>query len=254
MQAIRIRYMFWMVSLLGLLLTSFPAAASSLQIWPIYPVIESHQQASALWLENRGDKTANIQLRIFSWSQAEGDDHFQPQQALVGSPPMMVIAPGERQLVRLIRQAATPPGKEQAYRIIIDEVPDLSPVSDDQQNSPQAAISLQMRYSLPLFVYGEGASGPEHLPTSDTPYPELTWKIVQQEAQPQLEIRNTGQHHARLSQVAFEQSGQKTDVSNGLLGYVLPGQTQRWPLPVDIQPGSQLRASVSGQSYRISPE
>jgi len=43
-------------------------AASSILIWPIDPVLEADQQASALWLENRGDTPANLQVRVFAWN------------------------------------------------------------------------------------------------------------------------------------------------------------------------------------------
>lgn len=230
-----------------------PSSANSLLIWPIYPVIESHQQASALWLENRGSETVNMQVRIFAWSQVGGENHYQPQQGVVGSPPMTAIAPGERQLVRLIRQAAVPSGQEQAYRVIVDEIPTLAP-SNGGQNLPRAAVQLQMRYSLPLFVYGEGALPPERIASSNIPYPGLTWRLVTNEGQSQLEIRNTGQHHVRLSQVTFEQPGQRNEVTNGLLGYVLPRQARRWPLPQDIRPTGELRAHISGVSHRIAAE
>lgn len=253
MRAMRFGHIIKIITLLGMLLAPFPAAASSLLIWPIYPVIESHQEASALWLENRGNATANMQLRIFSWSQQGGDDHYHPQQSIIGSPPMMAIAPGERQLVRLIRQTPPPPGQEQAYRIIVDEIPALS-ANNEAPAAPRAAVRLQMRYSLPLFVYGEGASPPERITSSSAPYPGLSWKIVQQEGASQLEIHNTGQHHVRLSQVAFEQSGQRSEVANGLLGYVLPGQVQRWPLPQGLRPTGELHAKIAGISHRISPK
>lgn len=241
------------IALLNLLTVSLPVMANSLLIWPIYPTIESDQQASALQLENRGSETVNMQLRIFSWSQGGGEDHYQPQQAMVGSPPMMAIAPGERQLVRLIRQAPVPANQEQAYRIIIDEIPALADQSGANNGAPRAAVRLQMRYSLPLFVYGKGASLSERLP-SNTFYPGLSWRVVDQQGQAQLEIRNTGNHHVRLSQVAFEQSGQRAQVTAGLLGYVLPGQMQRWPLPQGLQPTGELHAQVSGSTHRISPQ
>jgi fimbrial chaperone protein len=41
-------------------------AASSVLIWPIDPVLEADQQASALWLENRGDEPANLQVSVTS--------------------------------------------------------------------------------------------------------------------------------------------------------------------------------------------
>lgn len=39
-------------------------AQSSLMIWPLDPVIEHDQRASALWLENRGSQPVSLQIRV----------------------------------------------------------------------------------------------------------------------------------------------------------------------------------------------
>lgn len=140
----------------GLLLASQPAAAAtSVLIWPIDPVLEADQKAGALWLENRGTTPANLQVRVFAWRQGGFEEQFQAQREIIGSPPVANIAPGQKQLIRLTRTGSSPAGQEQAYRIIIDEIPSPLPV-DASTQAPTAAIRLQMRYSVPLFVYGEG--------------------------------------------------------------------------------------------------
>lgn len=72
MLTMRLRYVTGVLTLLGLLASPLSATANSLLIWPIYPVIQNDQQASALWLENQGNQAVNMQLRIFSWSQEGG--------------------------------------------------------------------------------------------------------------------------------------------------------------------------------------
>ena len=85
-------------------------AASSVLIWPIDPVLEADQQASALWLENRGTETASLQIRVFAWSQSGFSDQYQNQRDVIGSPPVAKIEPGQKQLVRLTRTKDVPPG------------------------------------------------------------------------------------------------------------------------------------------------
>lgn len=63
----------------------------------------------------------------------------------------MRIEKGNKQLIRLIKQTKAPDGAEQAYRIIVDEIP-----SSDNAGTPPMGLKIQMRYSLPLFVYGQG--------------------------------------------------------------------------------------------------
>lgn len=242
------RCAFWLLALLTLPL---PALASSLLIWPIYPTIESHQTASALWLENQGDNAVVMQLRVFEWQQREGEDQYYPQQAITGSPPMMEIAPGERQLVRLIRQVPTPSAQEQAFRVIIDEIP-ATTSDDSNEASHSASVRLQMRYSLPLFSYGEGAAPAARHASNDLPYPGLSWRVIPQEGESWLEIHNSAEQHVRLSQVAFQQGGQRSEVASGLLGYVLPGSTRRWPLPQDARPTDRLVANIQGVEHVIA--
>ncbi len=132
-------------------------AASSVLIWPIDPVLEADQQASALWLENRGTETASLQIRVFAWSQSGFDEQYQNQRDVIGSPPVARIEPGQKQLVRLTRTREVPPGQELAYRIIIDEIPSpLQVPAPPEGKNTAAAIRFQMRYSVPLFAYGAG--------------------------------------------------------------------------------------------------
>ncbi len=67
------------------------------------------------------------------------------------APPILRVDKGGKQLIRLIKQAPVPQGKEVAYRIIVDEIPQPT-----DNTKPQIGLRLQMRYSIPLFVYGAG--------------------------------------------------------------------------------------------------
>jgi len=233
----------------GVLLPFAVQAASSVLIWPIDPVLEADQQASALWLENRGSEPADLQIRVFGWSQSGFDDQYQNQRDVIGSPPVAHIAPGQKQLVRLTRTREIPPGQEQAYRIIIDEIPAAQAPGADGQGKTAAAIRFQMRYSVPLFAYGAGLwSKPDPSRERDPKgagVPVLTWRTVSEGGKDFVEIRNQGPVHARLTDVALQQGAQHRALGEGLLGYVLPGASMRWPLPATAQV-SALQGRVNG--------
>jgi len=238
--------------LLALFLASWgelTQAATSVLIWPIDPVIEAEQKAGALWLENRGSEVANLQIRIFAWRQGEFDDQYQNQREIIGSPPLAKIEPGQKQLIRLTRTGVSPVGQEQAYRIIIDEIPPALPPNQGAEK-PQAAIRFQMRYSVPLFVYGEGLWGkpdPEgQRDSKGVGKPQLSWRQVSVQGKPFVEIRNSGPVHARLTDVVMQQGGQSRPVVEGLLGYVLPGASMRWPAPLQASAASVLQGRVNG--------
>nr|WP_244914234.1 molecular chaperone [Pseudomonas frederiksbergensis] len=233
-------------------------AASSVLIWPIDPVLEADQQASALWLENRGNETANLQIRVFAWSQSGFSDQYQNQRDVIGSPPVAKIEPGQKQLVRLTRTREIPPGQELAYRIIIDEIPAARPVMAEDGKTA-AAIRFQMRYSVPLFAYGAGLWSKEDMTRKRDPkgvgVPDLSWRKVAIDGRSYVEVRNQGAVHARLTDVAFKQGGQTRPLVEGLLGYVLPGAIMRWPAPEPVTADQALQVRVNGapQVQSIAP-
>jgi len=238
--------------------TSRVQAASSVLIWPIDPVLEADQQASALWLENRGTETANLQIRVFAWSQSGFDDQYQNQRDVIGSPPVAKIEPGQKQLVRLTRTKDVPPGQELAYRIIIDEIPSAKPPTAEEGKTA-AAIRFQMRYSVPLFAYGAGLWSKEDTTRPRDPkgigLPDLSWRTVTVDGRPYVEVRNQGAVHARLTDVALKQGGQNKPLVEGLLGYVLPGAIMRWPAPGPIagDPALQVRVNGAPQVQSVTP-
>ncbi|WP_223414982.1 MULTISPECIES: molecular chaperone [unclassified Pseudomonas] len=233
-------------------------AASSVLIWPIDPVLEADQQASALWLENRGNETANLQIRVFAWSQSGFNDQYQNQRDVIGSPPVAKIEPGQKQLVRLTRTREIPTGQELAYRIIIDEIPSATAPAGESGKTA-AAIRFQMRYSVPLFAYGAGLWSKEDTSRKRDPkgagLPDLSWRTVAVDGRPYVEVRNQGAVHARLTDVALKQGGQTKPLVEGLLGYVLPGAIMRWPAPGPMaqDPALQVRVNGSPQVQSITP-
>ncbi|WP_454563355.1 fimbrial biogenesis chaperone [Pseudomonas sp. AIG] len=250
-----VRCAMWTMVMLG---ASQAHAASSVLIWPIDPVLEADQQASALWLENRGSETANLQIRVFGWSQSGFAEQYQNQRDVIGSPPVAKIEPGQKQLVRLTRTKDVPPGQELAYRIIIDEIPSAQPASADGGKTA-AAIRFQMRYSVPLFAYGAGLWSKEDSTRARDPkgvgLPQLSWRTVAVDGKPFVEVRNQGAVHARLTDVAIKQAGQSKPLAEGLLGYVLPGAVMRWPAPTPLTNDSALQVRVNGaaQVQSITP-
>ncbi|WP_454719837.1 MULTISPECIES: fimbrial biogenesis chaperone [Cupriavidus] len=229
-------------------------AATSVMIWPIDPVIESGQRAAALWLENRGAQPVTLQVRVMGWQQQAGADVYSADQARVaGSPPMATVPPGQRQLIRLTRLQEAAPGAEQAYRVLIDEIPQPRAATDANANAnaeddaaPAFGIRLQMRYSVPLFVHGEGT------PPGPRRGPALSWRLDEDGGKRWLAITNRGPAHARVTQAGFETGGGHAVLAPGLLGYVLPGAYMRWELPADLpadlRPGARARllATVNG--------
>lgn len=219
--------------------------ANSVVIWPIDPVIESEARGAAVWLENPGKTPILLQIRVFSWNQDNGDDQYGEQKDVTATPPMIRIEPAQRQLVRLTRIAPSPAGREQSYRVLIDEVP-LADAPQPVASGAAAAIRFRMRYSLPLFAYGEGISRNPDKKRSTVAAPALQWRTVEMGGIKYLEIHNAGTGYARLSELSFHQNGAAALPVNGVAGYVLPGATRRWPLESNMATHVALNATVNG--------
>ncbi|ARK80910.1 molecular chaperone [Burkholderia pseudomallei] len=228
-------------------------AAASVMIWPIDPVIESGDRAAALWLENRDRRPVTLQVRVLGWREANGEDVYDEDQPRVaGSPPMATVEPGKRQLIRLTRLADTAPGTEQAYRVLIDEIPQPDDDAQPAASGTSLGVKFQMHYSVPLFVYGDGLWTKEHPDRRRDPAtagrPALRWRVEHDGGKRWLVVSNRGPVHARITHAAFEASGARADFARGLLGYVLPRARMRWALPetLKLHSNSKLIATVNG--------
>jgi fimbrial chaperone protein len=209
------------------------ASGSGLQVTPIGLRLATKTSAEALWLTNTGSDTIQAQVRVFRWTQVNGEDVLAPSRDLVASPPMVAIAPGDRQLVRVIRQV-TPPegGVEGAYRILVDELP----VGVDVKGG----LTFVLRYSIPVFL----------APAGDPPTKaalETAWEETA--AGTRLQVHNHGNGHAQIADVAWQGPGERRSVLlSGLVGYALPGSTMRWNLPGGLPSGGVLRARINGDT------
>ncbi|WP_187336690.1 fimbrial biogenesis chaperone [Novosphingopyxis iocasae] len=220
-------------------LAAAPAArASSVVIWPVDPTISENQKATAIWIENKGKERVTLQVRAFSWSQSAGENVLSQQADLVASPPMAEVEPGGRQLVRLVRRAEASDTPEAAYRLLIDELP-AAPATDAE--TLQAQLRVQMRYSIPLFVYGS---------KQENVSPQLEARIVAAPSGPMLSIRNSGSRHARLSDLRGLSGGKEALIKSGLAGYVLPGSSIQIPLPP--RSFDQFQVNVNGSDQTLA--
>ncbi|WP_093138948.1 molecular chaperone [Pseudoxanthomonas sp. GM95] len=216
------------------------ASAASLQVSPTSVTLTPAQNADALWLSNTGTAPVNVQLRVFRWTQSGGTESLDVTQDVIASPPMQTIAPGARQLVRVIRPDRSPIAGEMTYRIIVDELP---------SSDPQQGLQFVLRYSVPVFV----------LPSTQAPDAQLQATVVAAaDGAAAIEVHNTGAGHAQLADLSYAAPSGEVPVIPGLVGYVLPGQTMRWTLPGAAARYSEVRfsARINGEADKrsLSPD
>lgn len=253
-------------------------AATPIMIWPVDPVIAGPQRAVALWLENRGAEPVSMQVRVFQWRQAEGQDKFEAQREVVASPPISHIPPGQRQMVRLLSTQPVPARVEQAYRVLVDELPAAAPSdapappapaaptapSAGASRTPQAlpsdaavAVRLQIRYAIPLFVYGPDTL-PQRLADARSLVdgtavlaPDLSWGIARAGSASQVVVHNQGTSHARITSVAWTRSGSPAAPPKDVLNYVLPHGQMPLDLVAPPSPDHRLTVTVNGREAQL---
>ena len=139
------------------------------------------------------------------------------------------------------------PGAEQAYRVLVDEL-----IPEGGSQGDKAGVQFQMRYSVPLFVYGAGLAAPKDgaaIADDKAAAVALSYRVESEGGRRWLRLHNAGSVHARLSEVRLVQGGKAVPVAEGLLGYVLPGADMRWLMPEAVQSGAfTLEARVNERS------
>lgn len=222
-------------SLCALALLAWTAGASAtLQVAPTLVTIPAERNAQGLTLRNDGTEPMHVQVRVFAWRQAGGEDVLEPTEALAVSPPLTEIPPHGEQLVRIVRLGPPPAAAEASYRVVVDELP-----VHDAPRRPRGGLRFVLRYSVPVFLSPLGAAAPV-----------LHARIVADDGARYLEVENAGNARAQLADLAHVGGdGARREVAPGLAGYVLPGQRRRWRLPdgAAAGPGAEVQVRIDGE-------
>src|SRR6185437_10402351 len=127
--------------LLAFLLPVLPAFAqapsTSMDVAPTL-VRLAPGKAGLFYVTNHGAAPLTVEMRAMDWRQDASRDVLSPSSVFFTSPPVVTIAPGARQSVRLL---AEKPG---AYRLLVSELPD--PAADPGR------VKVLLQFSVPVFA------------------------------------------------------------------------------------------------------
>jgi fimbrial chaperone protein len=207
-----------------------PATAGSLQVEPVLVDVTAPGAASTITLHNAGTAPINAQVRVFKWSLVNGEEKLEPTDDVVASPPSVTLGPDGKNIARIVRVAKTPVVGEESYRLLVDQLPDLT----QQKNG---AVNLMVRYSIPVFF---GAATKKN--------PTLAWSVAVKGDKVTLAAHNTGDRRLRISALILKDaSGRSISLGTGLAGYALGQSTKSWVIPARGFAASGS-ASISAQS------
>jgi fimbrial chaperone protein len=223
---------------IGLLIGfAVPVSAASLQVAPVTIDLPSSAKAASLTLRNLGDAPMNAQIRVYRWSQKDGEEQLTPTTDLIASPPAAQLQASQDQIVRVVRVADKPVLAEESYRLLIDEVPQRS-------GSSGAKVNFFVRYSIPIFFARPDAT------------PQLNWNLSTSDGKIVVSVENIGTRHVRISGLKLESpSGVSVSFGEGLVGYVLVQSKMSWTAPLQsgrMSPGTAIRITAQGNDIRVS--
>ncbi|MEQ1067471.1 fimbria/pilus periplasmic chaperone [Acinetobacter sp. XH1741] len=206
--------------------------AATIRLSPVTVEILSHQKASSISLYNQSNDSADLQVRIFEWSQNNGQDQLTPTDEITISPPFLKLKPSESYNLRVVRINPEPISGEKTYRIIIDELP--KPV--DSRKASQG-VNVLLRSSLPVFVVNKDA------------ITQLNWKIDSHQKEAFLNIRNIGNRHALLNDLMLVDNTENKSYPikvNTVNGYILAKQTKSYSISnFTYQPNHKYSISLT---------
>jgi fimbrial chaperone protein len=192
--------------------------AASLQVAPVSVEVAAPGATATLNLRNEGDKPLNAQVRVFRWTQVNGEDKLEPTDDVAASPPTVSLRPKTNYVIRVVRTAKTPVAAEETYRLLIDELP-----SPTQQRA--ATVNIVLRYSIPV-VFNSPAGGA----------PKLKWELQRRNNKTVVVATNEGDRRIRLSNMKVTDSkGAVANFGGGLTGYVLARSTKVWTPPAHVK-------------------
>ncbi|HEY5338634.1 MAG TPA: fimbria/pilus periplasmic chaperone [Rhizomicrobium sp.] len=179
---------------------SFEVAPTTIDLVPGTPGL--------FYIANRGEAPVSIQIQTMDWHQTGNADSLAPSETLYASPPLVNVAPAERQTVRLLADPAEP-SRESEYRLIVSQL------SQGAMNG--TAVRVLLQFSIPVFVSANKA----------TP-PDVVWSAACHDGILEISARNDGGDALKLTGMRVSAADEKpVPVTNGL-AYVLPGATRSW--------------------------
>lgn len=181
-------------------------AAGSFSVSPVRVELRAGQSSASIEVVNNGSSRIQLTVERLAWTAGLQGERLDPTTEFVASPPLFDLAPGGRQVVRILLLRAPDPRRQLTYRIALQESP--------PQVAPEGVTSV-LRVTLPVFVTPPRAAA------------ALEWRRVDSPEGPELEVVNRGTATAQLAGVRV--AGTRDLEGSG--GYVLPGQVRRWRAP-----------------------
>jgi len=228
--------------------SSVAALAANLGVSPTLLEFAAGQTTAGLRVTN-GDaaQAVQVQARLLRWHQEAGEDVYTPTTGVVTSPPVTRVQAGGENLIRIVRTSKTPVVGEEAYRLLVDQLPEPGAQASN-------AVAILIRHSVPVFFAGADTAPAQpqwHIAREVQTYPHSSspqagWRVT---------VTNAGEKRIRLVNLdLLDESGRVVGHKPGLVGYVLGGAQRQFFVPENKSlptPPAQLRIAARDASGGI---
>lgn len=208
------------------------AALTALSVTPLRIEVDAATSAETVQVKNGTANPMAVQIRLFAWSQKDGEDVYTPSSDLLVSPSIVSIPADQVQLVRVLRKGAATPG-EKRYRLVVDQLPDPA-------NARPGVAQTRVRFAIPVFVDRDRAA-----PAA------LAWRLTDSN----LELVNKGGATARIVRIDVKSAdGRSVEVEQNSLRYVFGESSIAWPIGRGCALGKvHVTAQIDGQAVDAVP-
>jgi fimbrial chaperone protein len=188
------------------------AAASSFQVSPINLVVPHDRPIGALTVRNGSSEPVAVRVVTYRWSQAGGEDHYEPTDDLIASPPIFTMPADGSQLIR-VGLRGKPGEDEAAYRVILEEIPSAA--------EPTAGVRIALRLNLPFYKQ------PKRMGQA-----ALRWLAYRAgDRGIALDASNSGAVHDRINRIDWIDGAGRRAPLVEKPSVVLAGNSRRWWVP-----------------------
>ncbi len=211
------RFSAWLLA--ALMGSAAAAEAGNLTVAPTRVDLAAGRTAGAVTLHNNADEAVLVQVETFAWPRSPASGDLEATRSLVAVPPVFSLPPNGTQIIRVALREPQRAAREEAYRLLITEVP--------QAVGGGGGVQFALRLSLPVFATPAGAAA------------EPRWALNAGPAGASIELVNAGTAHVQVRQIRISSGGGAPEVITEP-SYVLAGQRRSWKLRSPVKAGAVL--------------
>ena len=193
--------------------------AGALSVTPTRIDLAPERRAGVVTLRNDAADPVVVQVRTYTWQGSPLDDGLMPTRNLLAVPPMFELAPQGEQVIRVARRSPATGPVEEAYRLLISEVPGAA---------TGGGVRFALRLSLPVFITPPGARA---LPV---------WSLARSGDGWVVRLANRGTAHLLVRRLALRDGAGPTVQRFDSSVYVLAGDSADWRLQKAPEPRQRL--------------